>query len=696
MEPLTLKLANIASWTAKEGESMVSIPALQRGLVWKPKQIELLWDSLMRGIPIGSFVICEAIDSQRKSDDDQAKYHLLDGQQRVNAIQLGFDKFSSNEEITNSKKSILWLDIAPKTLPKDSSRNFLFRVTTPAHPWGYTEGDNEGILGASTVREWLHDNLEKDTSTNHYVRPRPEEMQPIKAAYPIPVSLLLNAFENGTINKEKLKTDVSLCKGTWVEKILEKLEDPEFDMEDISNGIATALNTTVLALQAPSELLSSSCQEANNDDRPDITNIEHLFQRLNQQGTRLDGEELIYSLIKAYWPEICGSIDEISKNRMPCSKLATLAFRVVFTEAKNKLEPSPSVSTIRRLSKDDTKEEMRSAILDFINSKKSTSLESCCSRIDQWLGTEPQASWGLPPVLRSSIAYNNQDLFLLLLLLAKNIITPLGDECCRMLTGIVTYVAWFGKDYRACTEILYSKLKEEISIQKMCEALDATKDFLYPLHTPKAIDEFIKIPKEFDTWNWWYLIARKDGEEQRKLQDQWWEFLNRIRSKRELILYAQRNFLIERFPEYDPARKDLWESHNRPWDYDHILPSAFTFNKKTDNQYMNFCKQWCNTIGNLRAWPFEDNRSDQESTAGRKLKYDDDLLKYDDDLMDKSFVSKSELPGFDKGREVISDAEAALDFAEACKSRIIRMYKEWFEQLRLNIYVVNDSELETL
>ena len=65
---------------------MVSIPALQRGLVWKPKQIELLWDSLMRGIPIGSFVICEAIDSQRKSDDDQAKYHLLDGQQRVNAI----------------------------------------------------------------------------------------------------------------------------------------------------------------------------------------------------------------------------------------------------------------------------------------------------------------------------------------------------------------------------------------------------------------------------------------------------------------------------------------------------------------------------------------------------------------------------------------------------------------------------------
>ena len=64
--------------------------------------------------------------------------------------------------------------------------------------------------------------------------------------------------------------------------------------------------------------------------------------------------------------------------------------------------------------------------------------------------------------------------------------------------------------------------------------------------------------------------------------------------------------------------------------------------------------------------------------------------------MDKSFVSKSELHGFDQDRKVISDPEAALNFEAACKSRIIRMYKEWFEKLRLNIYVVNDSEVETL
>jgi len=684
MEPLTLKLDAIAHWNSKIGENTVSIPALQRGLVWKPKQIELLWDSLMRGIPIGSFVICKAIEIQKKSEDDKAEYHLLDGQQRVNAIQLGFDKFSSHEEMLNPKKSILWLDIDPENLPKDSSRNFLFRVTTPAHPWGYTKGDAEGTLGARIVREWISNNLKKDTADIKYIRPRPEEMQPIEAKFPIPVSLLLNALENGAINKEKLKNEVSIYKGTWVQNILEKLNDSEFDLSNISKGIATALNTTVLALQAPQELLASSRQEADNDERPDITNIEHLFQRLNQQGTKLDGEELIYSLIKAYWPEICNRIDSISENRMPCSKLTTLAFRAVLTEIvhnKTKLASNQSVSSIRRLAKDNSKENLRHAILDFINTPGDCSLESCCSRIDQWIGTKPQTSWGLPPVLRSSIAYNNQDLYLLLLLLAKSNIGALDEECCRMLTGIITYVAWFGKDHRACTEILYSKLQDAITISNMQDALRSANRFLYPLHTPEDAFEYITIPENLATWNWWHLIADKDEAKQRERQDQWWEFLNRIRGSKAFILYAQRKFLTERFPEYDPARKDLWEAHNRPWDYDHILPYAFTFDKKTNNQYMNFCKQWCNTIGNFRAWPFEDNRSDQAIKAGCKL---------NDELMAKSFIIESEMLGFDHDRKILSDAKAARMFAEACKSRIIRMYTEWFEQLRLKKYLAND------
>lgn len=693
MDTLLLKLQEIANWNNEDTQSKVSIPALQRGLVWKPKQIELLWDSLMRGIPIGSFVVCKQIESQKKNENDHATYHLLDGQQRANAIQLGFDDFSTQTNIKNRKKSILWLDISPGDLPRESSRNFLFRVTTTAHPWGYTKGDNEGYLGAKTIRDWLKKRLKKETADNNYIRPRPEDMQPIEAKYPIPVSLLNLAFDESTgiINRERLIKMVAENEGTWVASVLERLQSEEFDLTEISDGIATARNTTVLTLLAPSELLKSSKQENNNSERADITNIEHLFQRLNQQGTRLDGEELTYSLIKAYWPEISNRIDEISQRRMPCSRLISLAFRVICTEmvnGKSKLASGQSVSTIRRLAKDDTKSDIRLAVTDFINSTEIHSLEWCCSQIDQWLGTTPQTSWGLPPVLRSSIAYSNQDLYLLLLLLAKSNNNSLDEHCCQLLTGIITYSAWFGKDQHAVAEKLYKALSDGITIKKLHDAVFSARSDFHPLHSPEAIEEFVKIPEpsdeKFSEWNWWQLIANTDEIIQHQRHESWWGFLNVIRERKDFILYAQRKFIAERFPEYDPARKDLWEAHNRPWDYDHILPHAYTYNIKSNNQYMNFCNQWRNTVGNFRAWPFEDNRSDQAIKAGDKL---------NEDLMEKSFIIQSEMGGFNQDRQILANPEAARNFSTSCKSRIIRMYKEWFDNLLINSILFESNKL---
>jgi len=103
---MNLTLREIASWP----NQIMSIPVLQRGLVWSPKQIELFWDSIMRGIPVGSFVVCPNIEGQHRNSVEKSKYHLLDGQQRANAISLGFDTYNDPK---NPKKSILWLDITP-------------------------------------------------------------------------------------------------------------------------------------------------------------------------------------------------------------------------------------------------------------------------------------------------------------------------------------------------------------------------------------------------------------------------------------------------------------------------------------------------------------------------------------------------------------------------------------------------------
>ena len=60
-----LSLPEVAGWqvpdnvpvNAMGGPVRAELPALQRGSVWGPAQVETLWDSIMRGVPIGSFML---------------------------------------------------------------------------------------------------------------------------------------------------------------------------------------------------------------------------------------------------------------------------------------------------------------------------------------------------------------------------------------------------------------------------------------------------------------------------------------------------------------------------------------------------------------------------------------------------------------------------------------------------------------
>ena len=132
-------LETISRWASID--SKVRIPAFQRGLVWKPRQVELLWDSILRGFPIGSFVLSEEADG----------CYLMDGQQRFNAIALGYDTLSCAKE---GPDAVLWMDIAPEAADRNT-RKFWIKATTLAHPWGYGNDDECSTLSASQKREAL-------------------------------------------------------------------------------------------------------------------------------------------------------------------------------------------------------------------------------------------------------------------------------------------------------------------------------------------------------------------------------------------------------------------------------------------------------------------------------------------------------------------------------------------------------------
>ena len=339
----TLILRQIASWSLlklrPENPSypIASVPSLQRGLVWKPNQTELLWDSLLRGFPIGAFVLCRKLRKQRRRDES-ATYDLLDGQQRAHAVALGFeDPFAGGK---HDRRPILWMDLAPPSQP--GTKTFPFRVTTEAHPWGYQADDAASPLPLWQVRDVLkkagcmndRDDLVHEPGRAPE-RPPPRTLWPASAGTPIPFAWLmaceeeeLEAFWDAV--REAVRHHAQ--QSAWAQKVVHLLDSvsarDEPKLRAIWSGVMRAREARIVWLEVPEDaLISASAQEdtrpASQDGAAEVTNVEHLFYRLNAGGTRLDGDELAYSMIKARWPELEEPIKKLACRRLPEARLVT-------------------------------------------------------------------------------------------------------------------------------------------------------------------------------------------------------------------------------------------------------------------------------------------------------------------------------------------------------------------------------------
>lgn len=685
----TLLLRAIASWDPGTGNVAdqnfrASVPALQRGLVWRPQQIEMLWDSILRGFPIGALVVCRKIDKQERGTGDGVTHHLLDGQQRCNAISLGFtDPFPITADSSNgSGKSILWLDLQPEKNP-NSTRSYMARVTTMAHPWGYTRSDTVDRLPTYQIRNALT-SIGLSPADPKYERPSPVQLWPHDATTPVPLSWLLIAPLGDQAGFWRyIGERTAAVSAPWSGQVMQFLEDSSAataeQRDAVYRGIVRANSVKIIALNAPQELLEISQQEklATLSNDP-ISNIEHLFQRLNQQGTPLNGEELAYSMIKAYWPELADPIDEIAHGRMPESRMVSIGVRAALSRTKTDRLPSPmTISALRSVAQGHDPRKL--VIYDFIR----TRLRGACQQVDAWLKYHPQSNpSGLLSVHITSIAMRSPDVYLLLLCLAERLLKTETDPgilsgWSNPMQGLATVLHWFAVDKVAVANGVYGQCHEELTMVNIQRALGASiKDgTLNPLHTPEAVDAFVCLPEQdLNKWHWWGLI-HSDGSEDgiAVRQNQWWGFLG-FRENRELLLYAQRAFLARRFPKYDPARKDLWEDHNRPWDFDHILASKFLYWRK-GGDFKAVCSQWSNTIGNLRAWPFEDNRSDQAQTAEQKIGAEH---------LDDSFLASGEESGFSVGEQARHGEASARTFVITCRQRLFRIYRDWYESVGIS------------
>jgi hypothetical protein len=697
--PPTLTLVDIAKWQFPDllpdlpkPPIIAAIPSLQRQAVWKPGQIEMVWDSILRGFPIGALVVSEKFAGQASRSgrhgsgwpEEEVTHFLLDGQQRCNAIALAFkDAFAVSTD-GEQPPATLWVDLNPDPLPDYATRRFVLRVLTTSHPWGYGLDDAASPLGLADIKNSLKHHDDK--------RPLVTKSWPQKANCPVPFSWLIqHTFDGeGPIWEAITEKCSSLGEIKWAKASATYLREPASaeSLRRIEAALHKLKAYRLVPLQVPDDVIhqvptepKGNAHSAENDVR--IDNVEHLFQRLNSAGTELRGEELLYCLIKAYWPGIEESFEQIRDERgrtwlpMPASRLAILGIRAALIENKlgTAFSATSSIAEVRKLGGASHEDETAEAVRRYLgigSNPQNSDLHLNLKRIDQWLLYKGREDFGLPPVLRSNLARGAPDVFLLLLHLAQKTRQDDFPLVRKPLIALATAIHWFGVDQKKAVQALLPKLQDqpltEESFRGILRPLVESSSLLQ-LQQPfelKALPLFVSATTP-DLPKW--CVEHQFNLEKTPQPTRW--FFDRLRWCRPILIFAQRHYMTEQFGEYDPSCTDVWKDHNRPWDYDHILSSATL--KGNQQAHREACRQWVNTIGNLRAWRLELNRGRHDQVANGSIFHGD---------YEASFIeNQAECDSFSLTWGDVADANKSAAFMNAAFGRLHRIYKEWFNQL---------------
>lgn len=270
--PITIKEA-----MDKIDENKFVLPGIQRRFVWQIEQIELLFDSIMRGYPMNSLMLWEITDPKIKNEynyysflrkyqerfgvenelinkmaSDADFFAVIDGQQRLNSLYIGL-KGSYTVKKTHRKwinksdhfdEKFLYLDLSSKfERESDIDRAFDFRFLTQNEV-------NESDKYWFKVGDILNFNID---------------------------SALFRFLEEQ-------------------EKILDK---------DYAYDILVQLNDIIRK-----DRILNYYQE----DEQDLDKILDIFIRTNDGGTKLTFSDLLMSVLTTHWKESRDEFDELIKD----------------------------------------------------------------------------------------------------------------------------------------------------------------------------------------------------------------------------------------------------------------------------------------------------------------------------------------------------------------------------------------------
>lgn len=281
----------------------VFLPALQRKFVWNKKQIELLFDSLMRQYPIGAFLFWRLPKKQAgeyvfyeflKEYDARRPYNrlktgtfthdeiigVLDGQQRLSSMYIGLMgthatkiRYRRHEDDTAYPAKALYIN--------------LFNL-----PY-YVEGDtNKLVIDES-----------KDFEFKFLTQNESENTTRSEAGKNIPVMW----FKVGSALEWEQDYDADFI----MEGLLESCGDNELQQETLKKE-KRFVNKALQTLH--SRVVDTALLSYFEVSKGDLEDVLKIFVRVNSGGTVLNKTDLLFSTIVATWPTGREDIEKLLVN----------------------------------------------------------------------------------------------------------------------------------------------------------------------------------------------------------------------------------------------------------------------------------------------------------------------------------------------------------------------------------------------
>jgi len=348
--------------TGPENMPIIAMPPLQRTAVWRPKQVLDLWDSLMRGLPIGAFYLVEhaagahklvRLEANKKDNSPvktqastRAGFELLDGQQRVRALLAG--AYGSDKG-----KLCLWVDLGAD----NAGQSPCLRATSKAQPFGY-DGKSGGKLRMDQRRN-ARRNIEPDPC-RHPLRcgDRPAydldlfDGKITQDGTPTEQSRLEQPprpydATGKTIELHRLLTAwrgrSPSSAGDGVAALHRVLPETWDDNNAQIDSALRALDGVFQRIEeAQIALLRIDPDKFHNPKQTILT----FFERIGAGGTPLYAEERLFSIYKHHVPEIRDAVDAIyckAGRVLPPTKIAAAALRIANASTKSPQYTVPSV-----------------------------------------------------------------------------------------------------------------------------------------------------------------------------------------------------------------------------------------------------------------------------------------------------------------------------------------------------------------